>query len=339
MNEKALQILEQYEFTVLRTYSGRGAVMLETENGTKTVKEFAGSRIVLPYEQQLMRHLGQEGLCIADCINPNREGELLSRDPEGVYYIVKDYPEGKACETKNWEELRRACGFLAEFHKLARGLWQVPAGETMPRMYGTSVPEEYEKHNRELKKVRNFIRGRQRKGSFELLFLKHAPYFLDMSQRAAQLMEDSAYEALFAEACEKGHICHGEYVHHNILFNRHETALINFDRCCIDIQLHDLYLFFRKIMEKHDWSLELGSRMLEAYERVLPMSGRERQYLALRLYYPEKVWKLANHYFHTNKAWIPEKSSEKLSIFLEQEEKRLQLLKELFDFPQNIGFT
>lgn len=129
-------------------------------------------------------------------------------------------------------------------------------------------------------------------------------------------------------------MCHGEYIHHNVLFARYQAAMVNFERCCMDIQVHDLYLFLRKIMEKHGWNRELGRRMLEAYERVLPLSEEERTYLALRLYYPEKVWKLANHYFHTNKAWIPEKSCEKLTVFLEQEENRLQFLKELFEFPK-----
>ena len=334
MNEKAIYILEQYELTVLRTYTGRGMVMLETQEGTKTVREFTGSRMILPYEQQLMQCLKQEGLCMTDCIVPNREGELLSKDSEGIGYIVKDCPEGKACETRNWEELCRAMSLLASFHRMARGLWEIPKENRWPRLYGTSVLEEYEKHNKELKKVRNFIRSRQKKGDFELLFLKEAPYFLEMSQRAASLLEESSYGALFVKACAQRHVCHGEYIHHNVLFSRHQMALINFERCCIDVQLHDVYLFLRKIMEKHSWSRELGSRMLEAYERVLPLSEEERKYLSLRLYYPEKVWKLANHYFHTNKAWIPEKSCEKLEIFLGQEEKRLQFLKELFDFPK-----
>lgn len=334
MNEKAVQILEQYDLAVLRTYPGRGVVMLETEDGTKTVKEFAGSRMILPYEQQLMQHLQRAGLCITDHIVPNREGELLSRDTEGTYYIVKDWPEGKACDTRNTEELCRAMELLAGFHQLARGLWQTRKEDKSPRLYGASVPEEYEKHNRELKKVRNFIRGKQKKGEFELLFLKEASYFLDMSQQAARLLEESAYESLFGRSCREGTICHGEYIHHNILFTRTRSALISFERCCMDIQLHDLYLFLRKIMEKHSWNLSLGQRMLEAYEAVRPLTGEERAYLALRLYYPEKVWKLANHYYHTNKAWIPEKSCEKLQLFLEQEENRLKFLKEMFGFPK-----
>lgn len=330
MNENAVLILDQYELDVLRTYTGRGVIMLETREGTKTVREFTGSRVMLPYEQQLMECLKHMGFCGTDSIVPNREGELLSKDTDNIYYIVKDCPAGKACETKNAEELGRAMSLLAGFHKLARGLWQVSPEQSSLRFYGNPVTEEYEKHNRELRKVQRFIRGRQKKGDFELLFLKHAPYFLEQSSRAAALLEASAYGDLFREACAQGRICHGEYIHHNVLFDRRDASIINFDRCCVDIQIHDLYLFFRKIMEKHNWNPELGGRLLAAYERIQPLETRERQYLALRLYYPEKVWKLANHYFHTNKAWIPEKSLEKLETFLGQEESRLECLRRLF---------
>ena len=330
MNENAVLILDQYELEVVRTYTGRGVIMLETREGTKMVTEFTGSRTILPYEQQLMDRLSKVGFCGTDRIVPNREGELLSKDSDNIYYIVKDCPGGKACDTKNTEELCRAMGLLAGFHKLARGLWEIPGDETSGRFYGASVAEEYEKHNRELKKVQRFIRGRQKKGDFELLFLKYAPCFLEQSSHAARLLEESAYGELYGEACGQGRICHGEFIHHNVIFDRKEAAILHFDRCCVDVQIHDLYLFFRKIMEKHNWNAELGGRLLASYERVLPLNKRERQYLGLRLYYPEKVWKLANHYFHTNKAWIPEKSQEKLEIFLAQEDNRIKCLKMLF---------
>ena len=48
------------------------------------------------------------------------------------------------------------------------------------------------------------------------------------------------------------------------------------------------------------------------------------------MYYPEKVWKLIHHYYNTSKAWVPEKSTEKLEVFLAQEEKRKRMIRGLF---------
>ena len=83
-------------------------------------------------------------------------------------------------------------------------------------------------------------------------------------------------------------------------------------------------------MEKHNWNGGLAERMLTAYERERPLSGEERAYLAASLCYPEKAWKLVHHYYHTNKAWVPEKSAEKLQVFLTQNERRKKMVKELW---------
>ena len=50
-------------------------------------------------------------------------------------------------------------------------------------------------------------------------------------------------------------------------------------------------------------------------------------YLAVCLFYPEKVWKLAHHYYNANKAWIPEKSADKMEVFLEQEGERKRMIR------------
>ena len=69
--------------------------------------------------------------------------------------------------------------------------------------------------------------------------------------------------------------------------------------------------------------------MLKAYEEKKPLTPEEREYLGIRMGYPEKFWKLANYYYNTNKAWIPGKHMEKLEKFLAQREKRVSFSCEL----------
>ena len=88
------------------------------------------------------------------------------------------------------------------------------------------------------------------------------------------------------------------------------------------MQVNDLYLFMRKILEKQNYDFRLGSRILDSYEQVRPLSMEEREYLSLRMQYPEKFWKLANYYYNTNKAWVPGKHMEKLEKFLFSKGKR-----------------
>ena len=78
--------------------------------------------------------------------------------------------------------------------------------------------------------------------------------------------------------------------------------------------------FFRKIMEKQGWNQKLGMEMIHAYQEVRPLGDAEFENFCIRLAYPEKFWKLANHYFNSRKTWIPEKSLQKLEI-LDMQEK------------------
>ena len=119
MNEKALQILEQYEMKLLRSFGGRGAIMLETEQGLKILKEFAGSKTKLPYEQMLLAVLEREGVCQTDRAIANREGELISAGEYDTSWIVKNWPSGRECDTRNEEELLKSMRLLARIHRTA----------------------------------------------------------------------------------------------------------------------------------------------------------------------------------------------------------------------------
>ena len=329
MNEKALQILEQYDLEVLRSYGGRGGIMLETKDGLKMIKEFAGSRAKLPLEQRVLGILAERGVCAVDQVQANKEGELVTIGDYETPYIIKDWPPGRECDPKNEEELLKSMRLLARVHRELRGVLRTEGAERR-RILGADRSEELEKHNREMKRARNFIRTRQKKGEFELLYLQCAETIFQNGADALELLKASGSEKLYQQAVDGEHLCHGEYVHHNILLQRQETALVNFSRFEINVQMNDVSQFLRKIMEKHNWNGGLAERMLTAYERERPLSGEERAYRAASLCYPEKAWKLVHHYYHTNKAWVPEKSAEKLQVFLAQNERRKKMVKELW---------
>ena len=75
-------------------------------------------------------------------------------------------------------------------------------------------------------------------------------------------------------------------------------------------------------MEKFQWIESLGRKILEMYESVRPLEDREKEFLALCLAYPEKVWKTANLYSNSYKARIPENSVEKLQTAIGQQAEK-----------------
>ena len=97
MNDRGLSVLESYDLKVLRTYRGRGAIICETNQGLKILREFSGS-------------------------------------------------------VQSPEEIGKAVINLAKLHKVMN----LSYGEST---IGKAVPirDEYKKHTKELKKVKQYI--------------------------------------------------------------------------------------------------------------------------------------------------------------------------------------
>lgn len=321
MNERGLRILEQYDFKVISTRRGRGSFICETDQGLKLVTEASGQAGKLQFQNRLLHQLKEKGYERVDCIVENREGKLVSVDKDETAYLVKDWFEGRECDTKNEEDIRGAVRNLARLHRLMR------MEEEEKSFVGDPLEKELVRRIRELKKVRSFIMGKQGKNTFERTFLESYPVFLEQAVESLNQIQSVSMEELRKKSMARGCLCHGEYNQHHILMSRAGMATIDFSRCRYDIQMVDLYQFLRKILEKQNWSLGTGMGILEEYDREKGIGKQERDYLRIRLAFPEKFWKLANHYYNHNKAWIPGKHVEKLEMLNRQQEKRNLFLR------------
>lgn len=327
MNEKALEVLEQYDLEVLRTWKGRGVYFCETSKGLHMLKEHRGSEEKLEKLWQLLTSLENVQFFKTDLPVRTKEGNFLVKDSDETTYLLKAWRDGRECDPRSELDVCRCMEGLAIFHTTAKEIWEFSNPEERTKYEGTNLVTEMEKHTRELKKVQSFIRKKQKKSDFESCYLEIIPKFLTEAADITLKMRESGYESLRKEALEQGKICHGEYMQHNVLFDRSKLVITNFEHAHLDLQCVDVSLFLRKIMEKQGWKISQGEKFLRSYEIVRPLEERERLILGLRLSYPEKLWKLANHYYHTNKAWIPAKNLEKLRTFASQQKEREKFVK------------
>ncbi|MGN0304739.1 MAG: CotS family spore coat protein [Lachnospiraceae bacterium] len=323
MNDRAVSVLEKYDIEVLRSWRGRGAILCETKTGVKILKEYKGSGLRLLFQQKLLQNIKENGYPWVEEILPARDGELLVKDDDMVSYCLKNYSQGKECNSRDMADCEEALRQLAIYHRAAC----LPGLAEGCELRSFPLPEELEKHNRELKKVRKFLKEKGQKTDFEMLLTHHYDFFFE---KAGQVLEES--RKLEADRKKKGAevFCHGDFQHHNILMNEKGVFLINFEKFTLDSPAKDLSLFFRKIMEKNNWSGFWGQRMLKAYEKQRPLSKAERLDLYYRLSYPEKFWKIVNFYYNSSKVWIPAKNLEKLEKLLKQEEEKDQYLEQNF---------
>lgn len=335
MREYELEVLEQYDIEVRSTRKIRGAFFCDTNEGTMLLKEahISDRRATLLYIVQS----GLEGDGFGEVDTPvfNKEGKLISVSRDSTRYLLKKWFYGRECDIKRGQEILAAAENLARLHKKLQ--WQevcsLDEGARVRPAEGRQLQEELKRHNRELKKVRTYMRNKVSKGEFEFLFLKHFDRMYCLAEDVLTRLGKSGYDSLYEETLAENKMVHGDYNYHNVLFgNGGRIVTTNFEHFRIDVQAQDLYYFLRKIMEKHQWDEELGRAMLRAYHKVRPLDEREMEYIAICLAYPEKFWKTANTYYHSNKAWVPEKNVEKLQTAIIQTEQKLRFIENIFTF-------
>lgn len=327
MKDYSLDVLEQYDIEVNSTRKVRGAVLCDTDVGALLLTEAAVSDHKLPVLEMLLTQISGCGYERVDSIFINKEGELITEAEDGTRYVLKRWFSGRECDVKREQEVLESVRNLARLHRMMK----LP-GEESGEFPGNNLQEEFRRHNRELRKVRTFIRNRTAKGTFEQVVLEHFEEMYLWAEQAEKKLLSSAYERLTQTSREEGTIIHGDYNYHNVWMTSKGIATTNFEHFVNDIQASDLYYFMRKVLEKHEWNTELGRAMLRVYQEIMPLSEEERDYLAIRFSYPEKFWKLINSYYHSNKAWIPEKDVEKLRTVIAQTERKKRFLESIFSF-------
>lgn len=332
MREHELSILEQYDINIKNTKKVRDAVLCDTDKGLFLIKEVRVSEKHLQLLEQLGEHIRQQGYENIDWILKNKEDELFVVSEEGTKYCLKKWFPGRECDIYKERDVLDAVENLTRVHRVLRNFVPVDAEEKLSMTQGEDLREEYFRHNREMKKVRSFMRDRVPKGDFELAFLKHFDAMFACADQALNELKASNYEELYKESLENCKIIHGDYNYHNVLMTYSGIATTNFEHAESNLQIVDLYYFLRKVMEKHHWDVELGDRILDCYQKYLPLKKGELEFIAICLAYPEKFWKTANSYYRSRKVWIPAKNLEKLEMVIKQTEEKKQFLRTIFSF-------
>lgn len=329
MYNREEQILEQYELEIRNVSKGRGALICDTNKGMTLLKEFRGSKERAAFLSDILEFLYEQGF-VTETVVKTKEGEVLAKDEAETSYLMKNWFLGKECDVKNREDVLVGIKKLAGFHNLVKCYEkEIPA---FLRVDKNGLLEEYTKHNRELNKVKNYIRAKHKKNEFEMLFMKVYEGYMEQAKEVTSQLS-SRLEQMEEEAVpDMWGLCHGDFNQHNVLISQGEGIFLNFEQMSYDMYVQDLANFTRKILEKYNWNTGFGIEMITAYDNIRKLLPQELEQLYLRLAYPKKYWKIANHYYNSRKSWISGRDIEKLEKIIAQEEQRRQFLRMLFHY-------
>ena len=315
-------ILSQYDMEIDEIVKGRGVYICNSNKGRYVLTGFRGAeekgQLLCNYLVEL-KNLG----FVVPQIEKNKKNEIVSIDEgTGERFLLKEYVEGSELNVNQLQELKEAISLLAEYHKAAIVIYQ-----DMDRTIvdgDKDVMAEKEKHYKELVKARNYIRSRKKKQEFERVYLNAYESMLQTAKESLGILDKKS------DTQPNFCICHGEYNQHNVIHVERRWQVINFEEFLFGWSILDLAFFLRKILEKNEWDISIGKQLLESYTKVRPLSAVEYEKLYGLLLFPEKFWKVTNHYMNSRKSWISERDIEKLKKVIAQENQRLNFLENVF---------
>lgn len=357
MEDRSQEALKRYRLKIYNIYRARGAFLLETDCGLKLFKCFEGSRNRALFEHKVKEHLYHHGFQNIDQFVKTMDEDIISEDSVGNQYIMKNWFWGEECNLKELSQIEASAANLARIHCILKEVDFTK--EQLEYNIPDNLTNTFDRRNRELKRVRGYIRDKRQKNEFEISYMNYYDSFYHQGILAAQRLKTSVYPSLLEESIRERRVCHGNYTYHNIIMLKSKADAIskayvppgwinkqpisvtdisscgssiittNFEKAFIGLQIHDLYQFVRKVMEKNDWDILYGSNMIEAYDKVKPISKAELNILYLLLLYPEKFWKITNFYYNGKKSWISGRNIQKLNSVGEQNGKKDMFLQRL----------
>lgn len=318
MYYRAEQILSAYPNEFTGTMKGRGSLLCTDADGIWLLKEYHGSVHRLELLEETLDALRAHGF-LTERLVRTTEGGLSYTDIDGIRYFLRKTHQGRECDTRNADEVLYVTRHLAGLHLLLAGLQPKVTPEICPPTADSAA-----KHTRELRKVRNYVRAKKKKNEFESEFLR---YYAHYTEQAEQVL---ALEEKLRVPPDALQLCHGDFNQHNLLFTRDGLAVLGFERLHYGLRVTDLANFMRKVLEKQNWNSGLGMDMVMAYNEVGALADWELRKLYLLLLYPEKYWKIVNHYYNARKTWVSQRDTEKLIRIYGQETRREEFLSLLF---------
>lgn len=329
-------VLAQYEMEIYEVVKGRGSYICDTSEGKKELFLFRGSKEKGEFLKFFLHQIKELGFAVEQ-FETNREMEAVTEDMiTGERFILKEFVSGAELNTGRTVEMIGAAGLLARYHNVSSkaerllqekentGAVYVEFSKKM-KEDAPSVVQLRERHYRELVKIKNYIRTKKKKTEFERMFLKNYDVMLKAAEASIQVLKEQQFK--HPEIL----LCHGDCNQHNVLWQDGNWRLTHFENVTYSWATVDLANFLRKMLEKNDWDADLGMELIEAYDEYRRLGNDGYWQLYGLLHYPEKFWKISNHYMNSRKTWISERDMEKLKKVVYQEQVRLSFMEKLLE--------
>jgi CotS family spore coat protein len=318
------EISTQFGFKIYEMLPMKGVYLIKTDQGNKCLKKINYGTQKLMYIYKAKEHIIKNGFDKIDRNILTPEGAPYAFVNDDIY-VVTDWIEGRECDFKKEEDLKRAAETLARFHLCARGF--TPDEETKVRSDIGKLPNTLEKRLTTLNKMRDLARKNKKKNEFDILYLSNVEFYLKLSKEAMKFLDMESYKKVCSDALSDKVLCHHDFTYHNILFDDNGNSyVIDFDYCKWEMQIYDVATLLIKSLKRLNWDNKHAQLILDSYNAIKPISKHEYNILKTLLIFPQRFWRLANRYYYKEAGWSEASFIKKMKEIIDERESYMNFL-------------
>ena len=322
---REFEVERQFGIKIDNIKANKGVYYLKTNKGERCLKKINYGPQKLLFVYGAKEHLIKNGFKNVDRYFLNIDGEPYALVNEDLY-TLSEWLEGRECDFHNIEDVKIAARTLAKLHEASKG-YDPPENSKLKTDLGR-WPTLMAKRVKSLDKMRDMVRKKNNKSSFDLLYIKSLDFYKKIGKEALKTLEESEYEALCAVAENEKGFCHHDYTYHNIIIGQdNEISVIDFDYCKREIRTFDISNFMTKVLKRCNWNIDFATAIIDSYNEESPLKEEEYKVLFAYLQFPQRYWRLANRYYYNEVNWGQNTFDSKLESIINEKEEYLKFLE------------
>jgi len=323
---REFEIERQFDIRIESIKPNKGVYLLKTNKGMRCLKRISYGIQKLCFVYGAKEHLINNGFTHVDKYTLNIQGEPYALVNEDIY-TLSDWIDGRECDFHNDEDIKKAAKALAYMHLASKG-YDPPENSKLKSDLGR-WPHLMQKRVKALEKMREMARKKNRKGDFDLNYIKSIEFYKELGKRAIKVLDDSDYIGICKTTEEEKSFCHHDYTYHNIIIDKENNInIIDFDYCKREVRTYDIANFITKVLKRREWNIEFAKLIIDAYNEVNQLTEEEYRVLFAFLIFPQRFWRLGNRFYYNEVNWGTNTFNKKILGLIGEQEQYIKFIDE-----------
>lgn len=280
----------------------RAVFKVNSDSGLKCLKKVYYDEGNLLFIYSVIEWLNMKNILCPRLLS-TKEGHKFVKYNDDLF-ILTDWIDGRKCDYNNLNDIILMSRNLGKIHKHSKGFRPIE-GSIIKNSDSTFYTSQYKHFNSLLDFWNSAIHIND---AFSRLYIEMFEYNYGKARESIDILSTIDFSRLLGDEVSNHAICHLDYVNKNIIFTKDETIyLIDFDNTRIDMPVHDICYFLRRILKRDDtaWDFNVFKAAMESYEKIRPLSKAEYKVILALLLFPQKYWKVSRDYYKNRKVCNP----------------------------------